>query len=57
MRRRRQDHPTPWITEPDPMVAQPTATGRAVLRLWIEEQLRLISVSRNRRHRHGDRDN
>jgi hypothetical protein len=55
MRHRRQKKtPTPWIIEPDPMVPQPTAMGRAVRRLWIEEQLRLIKSGRRRRG-HGAR--
>jgi hypothetical protein len=37
------------------MVPQPSATGRAVLRLWIEEQLRLIASTHDRRHRHHRR--
>lgn len=53
MRPRHQDDPTPWIRESDPMVPQPTATGRAILRMWIEEQLRLIALSRERRRGHG----
>jgi hypothetical protein len=30
-------------------VPEPTPTGRAVLRLWIEEQLRLVAAARERR--------
>src|SRR5215210_1791802 len=40
---------TPWLQEPAPWVPEPTPTGRAILRLWIEEQLRLVTAARERR--------
>ena len=40
---------TPWIRDPEPWVPEPTPTGRAILRLWIEEQLRLVAEARRRR--------
>ena len=40
---------TPWLQEPAPWVPEPTPTGRAILRLWIEEQLRLVAAARERR--------
>ena len=40
---------TPWAREPPPWVPEPTPTGRAILRLWIEEQLRLVAAARERR--------
>jgi hypothetical protein len=36
MPNRRHDPPTPWIREREPWVPEPTPTGRAVLRLWID---------------------
>ncbi len=41
--------PTPWLRQPAPWVPEPTPTGRAILRLWIEEQLRLVAAARERR--------
>lgn len=43
---------TPWIREREPWVPEPTPTGRAILRLWIEEQLRLVAEARQRRRSH-----
>jgi hypothetical protein len=40
---------TPWMQEPAPWVPEPTPTGRMILRLWIEEQLRLVAAARERR--------
>jgi hypothetical protein len=40
---------TPWLQEPAPWVPEPTPTGRMILRLWIEEQLRLVAAARERR--------
>lgn len=40
---------TPWLQESAPWVPEPTPTGRAILRLWIEEQLRLVNAARERR--------
>ncbi|HUQ62744.1 MAG TPA: hypothetical protein VM121_03195 [Acidimicrobiales bacterium] len=39
------------------MVPQPTATGRAILRWWIDEQLRSMTPRgrRGRRQRRADR--
>lgn len=41
---------TPWIREREPWVPEPTPTGRAILRMWIDEQLRLVAEARQRRH-------
>lgn len=40
---------TPWIREAEPWAPEPTPTGRAILRMWIEEQLRLVAAARERR--------
>ena len=40
---------TPWLQEPASWVPEPSPTGRAILRLWIEEQLRLVAAARERR--------
>ncbi len=47
---------TPWLQEPAPWVPEPTPMGRAILRLWIEEQLRLVAAARERRLSRWARD-
>ena len=54
MPRRRHDTrpaapPTPWVRERRPWVPEPSPTGRTILRMWIEEQLRLVNAARRRR--------
>jgi hypothetical protein len=52
MRDRPEEEHTPWIRPFDPTVSQPTATGREIVRMWIDQQLRLIAEARRRRHHH-----
>ncbi len=50
----RHETPQPWNREPAPWEPEPSATGRAIIRQWLDHQLTLIS-GRRRSERWGAR--